>query len=46
MSIRRGLPYGWWKSPDFWAATISLLCLSGLASVLFLAWFLDWKAWW
>lgn len=37
--MKQGLPYGWWKSPDFWAFTLSVLMLAGLGAVIFAAWF-------
>jgi hypothetical protein len=43
MSIRHGLPYGWWKSPDVWAAGLSLLIFLAVMVFLFAAWFLDLK---
>ena len=45
-SLRHGLPFGWWRDPDFWGtfATIVIFALLGL--VLLAAWFLDLKAWW
>ena len=39
MSIRHGLPYGWWKSADLWAVTIC-------APVLFLMIAGPVWAWW
>jgi hypothetical protein len=37
--LRHGLPYGWWKSPDVWAFTLSVLMLAGLGTVIFATWF-------
>lgn len=45
-SLRHGLPYGWWKSPDAWAAGICLLLFVGTMAFLLAAWFLDWKPTW
>lgn len=48
-SFRHGLPYGWWKNTDVWAATISAISLIGVALMMWLvlaAWFLDWKPFW
>lgn len=42
-SLRNGLPYGWWRNTDVWAATITALSLGGLlvfAIVLLVGWFL------
>jgi hypothetical protein len=44
--VRGGLPYGWWKSADFWTATLSILGLGLAMFLLFGAWFLDWKPTW
>ena len=38
-SLRHGLPYGWWKSTDLWAATLSVLGLIIVFTGLMLAWF-------
>lgn len=35
------LPYRWWRSADFWAGTAIILCLSGMGTLLFLAWFMN-----
>lgn len=40
MSFRHGLPFGWWKSTDFWAFSLSVLSIAGIGLVLFVAWFL------
>lgn len=45
-SLRHGLPYGWWKSTDVWAAGLSLLMLAGMLALILAAWFLDWKPVW
>lgn len=44
-SLRHGLPYGWWKSGDFWAGICFVLTVSMMAMII-AAWFLDWKPWW
>lgn len=43
-SQKRGLPYGWWKSPNFWAFTISVLLLAATGLMLFGMWFWGWQA--
>lgn len=43
MNWKTGLPYGWWKSTDFWAAGLSLLALIFVMTMLLAAWFLDWS---
>lgn len=30
ISLRTGLPYGWWKTSSFWAVTVSTLSLIGM----------------
>lgn len=42
-SLRHGLPYGWWRSPDFWAAVFFLSVFCSFMTVVFLAWWLDLK---
>jgi len=37
-SLRRGLPYGWWKNTDVWAGGLSLLILVIFGIALTLAW--------
>ena len=47
--MSKGLPYGWWKSGEFWATTLSLLSLlslMGTLAAIIAAWFLDWKPMW
>ena len=44
-SLRHGLPYGWWKSGDFWAGVITLMTFA-LLGLIIGAWFVDLKAWW
>jgi len=39
VSPRRGLPYGWWKSLDFWVMVWAVLLISGVALYLGWAWF-------
>lgn len=38
-TLRRGLPYGWWKNPDIWAFCTMLLMIAGLGLGLFMGWF-------
>jgi hypothetical protein len=38
-----GLPYGWWKDPDFWVPVILLLMLIIMTLILIAAWFFDWQ---
>ena len=45
-TMKRGLPYGWWKSADVWAGAIVLFILCPMVWLLLAAWFLDWKPVW
>lgn len=40
--LRRGLPYGWWKSPDFWATVLFLFVACPILWVIIVAWWMDW----
>lgn len=44
-SLRRGLPYGWWKTATFWDV-VMLLGLALAMALIIAAWFLDWKPVW
>lgn len=39
MSIKTGLPYGWWKSPDVWALTICGVPSIAICLILLAGWF-------
>ena len=48
-SLRHGLPYGWWKSTDFWEglfAFVMMLMFGMMFGVIVSAWFLDWQPTW
>lgn len=34
-TLRRGLPYGWWRSGEVWAGVVALV--SGVATLLLLS---------
>lgn len=36
----RGLPYGWWKNPDFWALVLGSIMVGGILALLLGAWWL------
>jgi hypothetical protein len=40
--VKRGLPFGWWRNPDVWAAGVLLIVVVGLSVVLLGAWFWGW----
>lgn len=40
MSLRHGLPFGWWRSTDVWAAALSILGIAAVGLLLLGAWFL------
>lgn len=42
-SLRRGLPYGWWKNRDFWVTLICLFMFIAMLFILVSAWYFDWK---
>ena len=41
-SLRHGLPFGWWKNPDFWVFVTCVLLLAATGLYLFGAWFWGW----
>lgn len=43
MSERKGLPYGWWKSKDFWLTVLGGLVPLVMFAFVIAAWFLDWS---
>ncbi len=44
--MSNGLPYGWWKSGEFWASALSILGMGVMLALIIAAWFLDWKPFW
>lgn len=44
--LKHGLPYGWWRSPDFWATAMFLFIACPMMWLILAAWWLDWKPWW
>ena len=37
-TLRRGLPYGWWRDPEFWTVAVCAVFLFALIAALVLAW--------
>jgi hypothetical protein len=42
-SIRHGLPYGWWRSPDVWASIFCLLLFIWTVWLIIALWFFGWE---